>query len=93
MGPFPTTERTTCHIVMYVLGARRRQNKDSLAVQGRRHGGVHSKKNCQKLLSASTEPAGSPWKLPVFCPGFQKGRVPSEKGTFSAVSGPSKGHI
>ena len=28
----------------------------------------------------------------VFCPGFQKGRVPSEKGTFSAVSGPSKGH-
>ena len=29
---------------------------------------------------------------PVFCPGFQKGRVPSEKGTFSAVSGPSKGH-
>ena len=29
---------------------------------------------------------------PVFCPGFQKGRVPSEKGTFSAVNGPSKGH-
>ena len=28
----------------------------------------------------------------VFCPGFQKGRVPSEKGTFSAVSEPSKGH-
>ena len=28
----------------------------------------------------------------VFCQGFQKGRVPSEKGTFSAVSGPSKGH-
>ena len=28
----------------------------------------------------------------VFCLGFQKGRVPSEKGTFSAVSGPSKGH-
>ena len=28
----------------------------------------------------------------VFCSGFQKGRVPSEKGTFSAVSGPSKGH-
>ena len=28
----------------------------------------------------------------VFCPGFQKGRVPSEKGTFSAVNGPSKGH-
>ena len=26
----------------------------------------------------------------VFCPGFQKGRLPSEKGTFSAVSGPSK---
>ena len=26
-------------------------------------------------------------------PGFQKGRVPSEKGTFSAVNGgPSKGH-
>ena len=23
---------------------------------------------------------------------FKKGRVPSEKGTFSAVSGPSKGH-
>ena len=22
----------------------------------------------------------------VFCPGFQKGRVPSEKGIFSAVS-------
>ena len=30
--------------------------------------------------------------LTVFCPGFQKGRVPFEKGTFSAVSGPSKGH-
>ena len=30
--------------------------------------------------------------MPVFCPGFQKGRVPSEKGTFSAVNGPSKGH-
>ena len=29
----------------------------------------------------------------VFCPGFQKGRVPSEKGTFSAVNGPSKGHL
>ena len=28
----------------------------------------------------------------VFCPGFQKGRVPSEKGIFSAVNGPSKGH-
>ena len=28
----------------------------------------------------------------VFCPGFQKGRVPSEKGTFSAVNGQSKGH-
>ena len=24
----------------------------------------------------------------VFCPGFQKSRVPSEKGTFSAVNGP-----
>ena len=22
----------------------------------------------------------------MFCPGFQKGRVPSEKGTFSAVN-------
>ena len=30
--------------------------------------------------------------ITVFCPGFQKGRVPSEKGTFSAVNGPSKGH-
>ena len=29
----------------------------------------------------------------VFCPGFQKGRVPSEKGIFSPVSGPSKGPI
>ena len=28
----------------------------------------------------------------VFWPVFQKGRVPSEKGTFRAVSGPSKGH-
>ena len=28
----------------------------------------------------------------VFCPGFQKSRVPSEKGTFSAVNRPSKGH-
>ena len=28
----------------------------------------------------------------VFCPGFQKGRVPSEKGIFSAVNGPTKGH-
>ena len=37
--------------------------------------------------------------VPVFCPGFQKGRVPSEKGTlaskghFSAVNGPSKGQL
>ena len=30
--------------------------------------------------------------MSVFCPGFQKGRVPSEKGTFSVVNGPSKGH-
>ena len=30
--------------------------------------------------------------IAVFCPGFQKGRVPSEKGTFSAVNGPTKGH-
>ena len=30
--------------------------------------------------------------ITVFCPCFQKGRVPSEKGTFSAVNGPSKGH-
>ena len=29
----------------------------------------------------------------VFCPGFQKGRVPSQKGTFSAVNGLSKGHF
>ena len=29
----------------------------------------------------------------VFCPGFHKGRVPSQKGTFRAVNGPSKGHI
>ena len=31
--------------------------------------------------------------MSVFCPGFQKGRVPSEKGHFSAVNGPSKGHF
>ena len=31
-------------------------------------------------------------RTPVFYPGFQKGRVQSEKGTFSAVSGPSKEH-
>ena len=36
--------------------------------------------------------AGTYIKDTVFCPGFQKGRVPSEKGTFSAVNGPSKGH-
>ena len=29
----------------------------------------------------------------VFCPGFQKGRVPSQKGTFSAVKGLSKWHF
>ena len=28
----------------------------------------------------------------MYCPGFQKGRVPSENGTFSAVNGPLKGH-
>ena len=32
------------------------------------------------------------YEYTVFCPGFQKGRVPSEKGTFRAVNGPSKGH-
>ena len=26
--------------------------------------------------------------ISVFCPGFQKGRVPSEKGIVSVVSGP-----
>ena len=31
--------------------------------------------------------------ISVFCPGFQKGRVPSQKGTFSAVNGLSKGHF
>ena len=30
--------------------------------------------------------------VPVFCTGFQKSRVPSDKGTFSAMNGPSKGH-
>ena len=29
----------------------------------------------------------------VFCPGFQKGRVPSENGTFSVVNGRQKGTI
>ena len=29
----------------------------------------------------------------MFCPGFQKGRVPSEKGTFSAVNDRQKGTI
>ena len=28
----------------------------------------------------------------VFCPGFQKSREPSEKVTFSAMNGPSKGY-
>ena len=28
----------------------------------------------------------------LFSPVFQKGRVPSEKGTYSAVNGPSIGH-
>ena len=31
-------------------------------------------------------------QISVFCLGLQKGRVPSEKGTFSAVSGPLKEH-
>ena len=31
-------------------------------------------------------------EVTAFCPGFQKGRAPSEKGTFSAVSGPPKGY-
>ena len=31
--------------------------------------------------------------ITVFCPGFQKGRVPSQKGTFSTVNGLSKGHF
>ena len=26
----------------------------------------------------------------VFCPGFRKGRAPSEKGTFSAVNGSAR---
>ena len=30
--------------------------------------------------------------LSVFCPGIQKGRVPSEKGTFSAVNGSTEDH-
>ena len=34
-----------------------------------------------------------PGRTAVFCPGFQKGRVPSQKGTFSAVNGLSKGHF
>ena len=31
--------------------------------------------------------------ITVFCPSFQKGRVPSQKGTFIAVNGLSKGHF
>ena len=29
----------------------------------------------------------------MFCTGFQKGRVPSQKGIFRAVNGLSKGHF
>ena len=46
------------------------------------------------VVNLRTEDRSGLFYLPsaVFCPGFQKGRAPSEKGTFSAVSGPSKGH-
>ena len=37
------------------------------------------------------DPPAFPRAVAVFCPGFQKGWVPAEKGIFSAVSGPSKG--
>ena len=30
--------------------------------------------------------------ISVFCQGFQKARMPSEKGTFSAVNEKKKGH-
>ena len=48
---------------------------------------------CQSHFAAelSTSTAGHVAIIPVFCPGFQKSRVPSEKGTFSAVNAPSKG--
>ena len=44
----------------------------------------NSARHCHRLVRRRR------WKVlfmkPVFCPGFQKGRVLSEKGTFSAVN-------
>ena len=48
--------------------------------------------DCYTSATGQTATLGNFGEYPVFCPGFQKGRVPSEKGTFSAVNGPSKGH-
>ena len=52
-----------------------------------------SDRSCPPLFNTCRETT-------VFCPGFQKGRVPSQKGrvpsqkgTFSAVNGLSKGHF
>ena len=49
------------------------------------------KRQCREKLKAEEEEDGQ-GDHSVFCPGFQKDMVPSEKGTFSEVNGPSKGH-
>ena len=49
--------------------------------------------SCSGLLAQSDRYLFKIKQHTVFCPGFQKGRVPSQKGTFSAVNGLSKGHF
>ena len=44
-------------------------------------------------VETSSESSSHSTSTTVFCPGFQKGRVPSQKGTFSVVNGLSKGHF
>ena len=53
---------------------------------------VGSVLHCNNIYASPYMCSGSQVSSAVFCPGFQKGRVPSENGTFSAVNGPSKGH-
>ena len=60
--------------------------------------------NCRSWVDFKTSGCGKTWAetrgesfaftcKAVFCPGFQKGRVPSQKGKFCAVNRLSKGHF
>ena len=94
--------KTWCHPVFVCISSWRRLYSE-FRVRGR--GCNASAHSSNSSLDAQKQELARELVLfnSVFCPGFQKGRVPSEKGTrvvngrskghFSAVNGPSKGHF